>query len=140
MFCAMKRKHGKAKHWPVDAEIFAGEVEKFWKRGRDMGWTQDHIPIWCLDAIDARAKQGGGNYTKPPPRRLLPSDQLKVNTKKKRRGRLDVLVYLLYWPQVYRRRPHTRMEHKARIPGRSFPQRPNLVPNQMQEAGERQIL
>ena len=39
LFCAMKRKHGKAKHWPVNTEIFTGEGDKFWKHVRDMGWT-----------------------------------------------------------------------------------------------------
>ena len=78
----MKRKHGKAKHWPVDAEIFTGEGDKFWKHVMDKGWTQDHVPSWCLDAIEERVRATGGNTKKPPPpERLLPSDQLKVKTK-----------------------------------------------------------
>ena len=101
LFCAMERKHGKAQNWPVDAELLTGEGENFWKQVRDKDWTQDHIPSWCLDAIEARARATGGP-TKPPTERLLPSVQLKVKTKRTRRGRPDVLVILLYWFRVYR--------------------------------------
>ena len=79
MFCAMKRKHGKAKQWPVNAEIFIGEGEKFWKHVRDRGWTQDHVPIWCFDVIEARAKQNGGNYEKPPPGDFYPRTSSRSN-------------------------------------------------------------
>ena len=67
VFSAMERQHGKAKHWPVDAEIFFWrQGTKFWKHVGDMGWAQDHIPLWCVDVIEARAKQGEGNYKKCP--------------------------------------------------------------------------
>ena len=66
LFSAIKRKYGLAKHSPIDAEIFTGEGDKFWKHVKDRGWTQAHVPIWCLDVIDARAKQGAGNNKKGP--------------------------------------------------------------------------
>ena len=37
-----------------------------------MGWTQDHILIWYLDAIEERARQTGGNNKKPPPSGFYP--------------------------------------------------------------------
>ena len=63
---SMWRKHGSARNWPFDAQIFDGEGIKFRKFVSKRGWTKDHIPIWCQEAIEARARAIGGPK-KPPP-------------------------------------------------------------------------
>ena len=66
MFTRMWKKHGPAKDWPLDARIFDSEGPKFRKHISKRGWTKDHIPIWCQDAIEARAKENGGIKKSPP--------------------------------------------------------------------------
>ena len=66
MFTRMWKKHGPAKDWPSDARIFDSEGPKFRKHISKRGWTKDHIPIWCQDAIEARAKENGGIKKGPP--------------------------------------------------------------------------
>ena len=71
LFSSMWRRHGSAKHWPLDAKIFDGEGIKFRKHISNRGWTKDHIPIWCQEAIEPRARTNGGPK-KPPPSGFYP--------------------------------------------------------------------
>ena len=66
MFTRMWKKHGPAKDWPSDARIFDSEGPKFRKHISKRGWTKAHIPIWCQDAIEARANESGGIKKGPP--------------------------------------------------------------------------
>ena len=60
MLKIMWQKYGQAKDWPEDARIFDSEGPKFQKFISKRGWTKAHVPIWCVGAIEARAREGGG--------------------------------------------------------------------------------
>ena len=67
LFCAMKRKHGKAKQWPVDAEIFTGEGKS---SGSTSGTWAGPRTIYQSGASTLSRKEPGkpGETTKRVPR------------------------------------------------------------------------
>ena len=64
MVIEMMTTYGAAKNWPVGSDIFDGENYTVMEHIKAKGWLQDHIPVWCKDAIKGR---GSRSSKKCPP-------------------------------------------------------------------------
>ena len=64
--------YGPAKNWPVEADIFEHEGLKFREHVQKRAWAQNHVPIWCLAAQEARAADEGAGTKRGPPSGFYP--------------------------------------------------------------------